>query len=153
MKSEKGITLISVTVYIIAMLIIITAVTVATAYYYNNVQTSKEKYDALGEYTKFNSYFLEEVNFEKNRVVEIESIEKSQQNNNYRTNYIVFSSNNQYTFIEENKSIYKNNIKISSYIEDCTFKEKIENGKVSIEVNLTFSDETKRQMTYVLKNW
>lgn len=153
MKSEKGITLISVTVYIIAMLIIITAVTVATAYYYNNIQTSKEKYDALGEYTKFNSYFSEEINFQGNKVVKIESTEKNQHNNNYRTNYIVFSSNNQYTFIEENKSIYKNNIKIASYIEDCTFKEKIEKGKVAIEVSLTFRDGIKKQMIYVLKNW
>ena len=57
MKSEKGITLVSLLVYVIAMLIAITIITVITGYFYKNIDVSTEKYTAIAEYTKFNSYF------------------------------------------------------------------------------------------------
>lgn len=144
MKSEKGITLISLIIYVIVMLITITVISVMTSYYYNNIQISTDKYTSLGEYTKFNSYFSEEVNKENNKILELGTVNDGQQN------YIVFSSNNQYTFIPENKAIYQNNVKITSGVDNCQFYNKIVNGKEAVVVKIIIQDMEKT-VEYVLK--
>ena len=56
MRSEKGVTLTSLIIYVIAMLIAITIISIMTGYFYKNIDVSTEKYSYLGEYTRFNSY-------------------------------------------------------------------------------------------------
>ena len=45
MQTEKGVTLISVTIYIIVMLIIVTVITVLTSYFYQNVDINSVSED------------------------------------------------------------------------------------------------------------
>ena len=71
MKSEKGITLVSVIIYVIAMLIIVTVVSVITSYFYKNINVGTLKENLNQEYTKFNSFFIEEVNRKGNKIIEI----------------------------------------------------------------------------------
>ena len=40
MKTEKGVTLISVTIYVIVMLIVVSIITVLTVYFYRNVDVN-----------------------------------------------------------------------------------------------------------------
>ena len=149
MKCEKGISLISLTIYVIVMLITVAIVTVVTGYFYNNIQTYTAKTDSISEYTKFNSYFTEEINTENNKVLECSDIKDAEEN--IVQKYIAFSTNNQYTYIPENKSIYKNYVKIASGVEECTFTHLIENGKDAVKVYLKFS-ELDKTITYVIKN-
>lgn len=150
MKSEKGVTLISLIIYVIAMLITITIISVMTGYFYKNIDISTEKYSYLGEYTKFNSYLSEEVNEEGNKILEVISYSNSDEENNSKQRYIAFSSKNQYTYIPSNKAIYQNNVKIASGVENCEFKEIIENGKEAVQVTLKIG-EFEKTVTYVLK--
>ena len=62
MQSQKGITLISITIYVIVMLIVVSVITVLTSYFYTNVDINSVSEDLNQQYTKFNSYFTEEVN-------------------------------------------------------------------------------------------
>ena len=62
MKSEKGITLISMTIYVIVMLIVVTVMVILTSYFYGNVDVNSTETKLNQQYTKFNSYFTEEVN-------------------------------------------------------------------------------------------
>lgn len=149
MKSEKGITLISLTVYVIVMLITVTVVSVVTSYFYNNIQTYTAKTDSINEYTRFNSYFTEEVNTKSNKILECNEIIDA--NDNVKEKYVVFSTNRQYTYIPENKSIYQNNVKIASGVEDCSFEYLIENGKDAIKVHLKFNN-LEKTVTYVIRN-
>ena len=55
--------------------------------------------------------------------------------NEYKVSYIIFSSGNQYTFKGENKSIYKNNIKICDNVEDCDFSYSFVDSKYMVKVN------------------
>lgn len=151
MKCEKGISLISLTIYVIVMLITVAIVTVVTGYFYNNIQTYTAKTDSISEYTKFNSYFTEEINTENNKVLEYKPRKDEKGNIVNEQEYIVFSTNNQYTYIPENKSIYKNYVKIASGVEECTFTHLIKNGKDAVEVKLKFS-ELDKTVTYVIKN-
>ena len=70
MKSEKGVTLISILIYVIAMIIIVAIMTSLTGYFYNNIDIDTESQDANKQYTKFNSFFTEEINKSGNIVIE-----------------------------------------------------------------------------------
>lgn len=145
MKSNKGITLVSVTIYVIAMVMIVTLISVITGYFYKNVDINNETYDTSQQYTRFNSFFSDEINRNNNKIVEIGNSEGQE--------YIVFSSGNQYTFIAENKSIYKNNVKIATNIQTCSFTSNIVNGKETIKVKIGIGkNKIETNTTYTLNN-
>lgn len=152
MKSEKGMTLISVTIYVIAMLIIVTIITILTSYFYKNIDINSVSDDLNQQYTRFNSYFTEEVNKKGNFItaigeIEIEDVEDESRSINQK--YIVFSSGNQYTYIPDNDGIYMNNIKIANNITECNFEKKEEDGKTKITVQIK-GENFDRTTTYTL---
>lgn len=146
MRSEKGVTLISVTIYIIVMLIIIAVISVLTSYFYTNIDINSISVDLNQEYTRFNSYFTEEVNKKGNKILDIGETENSSGNGKQR--YVVFSSGNQYTFIP-NQGIYVNQIKIVKNMTDCTFEKGEANGKTTITVTI-IGENFNRKTTYTL---
>ena len=147
MQTEKGVTLISVTIYIIVMLIIVAVISVLTSYFYTNIDINSANENLNQQYTKFNSYFIQEVNKKGNELLEIGETENSSGNGIQK--YIIFSSGNQYTYIPENQGIYMNQIKIAENITGCTFTSKNENGKTAITVTIE-GDNFKRETTYTL---
>lgn len=142
MKSEKGVTLVSLIVYVIAMLITVTIVTIVTSYFYQNIDIEPERYTYFSEFTKVETYFAEEINREENRILEV--------NNNSNQKYVAFASGNQYTYISQNNAIYKNNVKIASDISECEFTETVKNGKEAIKVKVKIQDKEK-ELEYVLR--
>ena len=150
MKSEKGITLISMTIYVIVMLIIVTVMVILTSYFYGNVDVNSTETKLNQQYTKFNSYFTEEVNKKGNKVMGIGETEDA--TNNSKQQYILFSSGNQYTFVPENKAIYVNNVKIAEDITDCTFSKVEQNDKVIIAVTIKGDNNFTKFTKYTLVN-
>ena len=98
MKSEKGITLTSLIIYIIAMAIVIGIVATITNYFYNNIDGLTDRTESSKSYTTFNSYFVNEITQKDNTVLSCTG------------SIIVFSSGNQYTFA--GGDLYMNKIKI-----------------------------------------
>lgn len=146
MQGEKGITLISITIYVIIMLIVVSVITVLTSYFYTNVDINSVSEDLNQQYTKFNSYFTEEVNKKGNKLLKIGQIESDTGNQNY----IIFSSGNQYTYVPQNQGIYRNQVKIAQNITGCTFSSKKEaNGKTTITVTIT-GKNFEKTTTYTL---
>lgn len=145
MKSEKGITLISLIVYLIAMVIVVATVTVISGFFYKNTKGLSENIDPISEYTKFNTFFSEEVNKENIKVLDCDT------NQTTKESYIVFDNGVQYTFIKENKGIYRNKVKICREVENCNFTYEIKNGKAVVSVYFTAGDKT-RNTTFTLKN-
>lgn len=139
MKNEKGVTLISLTVYIIVMALVIGIVAIISTFFYKNVRYVSQTVDPITEYTKFNSFFTQETNNSDIRILECEN------------DYIVFDNGIQYTFIKENKGIYRNKIKICRGIDDCTFTNTIQNGKNVIEVTIQAGNQQKTTK-YTLNN-
>ena len=146
MKSEKGITLISVILYVIVMLLVVTIASILTGYFYNNIDINNTEQNANVEFTKFNSFFTEEVNIRGNTILESDT-----EGTSTGQKYIVFSTGNQYTYIKNNKSIFKNNSKIASDIEEFNLKINNSDSKTTIEIELTSGNITKTT-TYALKN-
>ena len=155
MKSEKGVTLTSLIIYVIAMVIVVSTIAIITKYFYSNINKLSNNTNDLAEITKLNTFITEEINKTGNTIYECN--EKNQTSND---NYIVFYNPNdrdeingnkgytQYTF--KNDSIYLNKIKICDNIQDCRF-ELIENESNKFKVVLTINGNS-REMTYILKN-
>lgn len=132
MKNNKGITLISLITYILGMTIVVALIATLTSYFYKNIDTSGVNNDTT-QYTKFSSVFLEETNKNNNSVIDCKSLKDG-------ISYIIFASKNQYTFDENSKSIYKNNIKICDDVEMCDFSYVFVDSKYQIKVNFKTSN-------------
>ena len=126
MKSEKGITLISVTIYIIVMAIVIGIIAVISGFFYKSIDSVDETVPAQ-EFAEFNRYFSDEVNRSGVSI------------NSCGSDYIVFDNNVEYTFVKGNKGIYRNGVKICRDIENCTFTKGSENGKTTVTVQMIIS--------------
>ncbi len=141
MKSQKGVTLISLTIYIIAMTIVIAVVSRLTMFFYSNT-TDIRDVDPITEYTTFNTHFSEEANTQNIKILEC------------GTDYIVFDNGVQYTFVSENSGIYRNKAKICKDIVACSFEQGTnDNGKTTVKVTIKAkNDTTNRQpIVYTLK--
>ena len=154
MKGEKGITLISLVIYLIAMVIIIALIASISGYFYKNINIKNDTQDMHLQFSRFNSYFTEDINKSNNEIYEIgyidaegNKIEDRTQQANFVQHYIMFTSGNQYTFIKQKVengkvtygAIYLDNVKIASNITNCTFNE-IGEDKKSVEVTIEGND-------------
>ena len=142
MKSQKGITLTSLVVYVIGLALVVGIMAVITTNFYKNVNNNISSIDPINEYTKFNSYFTNEVNQYNIKVLECKQTDEQ--------NYIVFDNGVQYTFVKQNKGIYQNKIKICKDVEECTFSTGIKNGNDIVTINMKIGDK-EYQNEYTLK--
>ena len=164
MKGEKGITLISVVIYLIAMVIIIALIASLSGYFYKNININNETQDINLQYSRFNSYFTEDINKRGNSVYKIgysdnDGLEANE--SNYTQHYILFTSGNQYTFIKQKVdengnvtygAIYLDNVKIVSNITNCKFEsEELNNGNTNVTVTIEGNNNFKKQITYTMK--
>ena len=140
MKSQKGITLISLTIYIIVMVIVVTVVALISNYMFKNMNSVSEAIDPLTEYIRFNSFFTEEVNTSGIKILDCQD------------DYILFDNNVQYTFVEANEAIYLNKAKIAKNVTNCTFSVSENDGKKQINVQITLDDNETKNTTYTLKD-
>lgn len=151
MKNQKGITLISVILYVIGMLMVVSIISILTGYFYQNVSVNTEQDEKTKQFTKLTSYLTQEINTSKNQVVET----KTQKIEDKTVSYIIFSSGNQYTYLESNQSIYQNNIKIATQVELCTFSSELIDGKWQIKLDLKIGNLEKvgeNQLVYTIKD-
>lgn len=138
-RNTKGITLVSLVIYVVIMLMLIAIIAV----FKNNID---ENIDSMGEYTslvpkinKVHMYMLDEVNLKDNKVLK----------RNSSGSYIEFSSGNSYMFSDG--SLYKNSVKVLSDIIGGSFKVETENNNEVLYVNLSLGDELQdKQLKYVM---
>lgn len=142
MRSEKGVTILTLTTYVVVMTVVIAITARISTFLFNNTGDI-DAVDAITQYNNFNNYFTQEVNTPNIRIIECQK------------NYIVFDNGVQYTFNNENKGIYRDRVKICSDVLDCVFEQGMnENGKTTIKVTLKIEndkDEYREPIVYVLK--
>lgn len=130
MKSEKGISLVSLIIYLIVMTIVVTIIARISTYFYKNVSSTDSNLEQNEQLVKFNAFITKEINIQDNIVNDIGDNGK----------YIIFNkTQNQYTF--ENGAIYINKVKICSKINTNDSRFDI-NGDVVI-VYLTMENGTR----------
>ena len=96
MKSEKGVTITSIMIYVVALTIVVLLIGRIITYFYKNVNNVEENTTANAEYLKFNSYFTDEINIEGNEVEVCEN------------NYIIFTITNGIENIIDKRSLTLN---------------------------------------------
>ena len=130
MKSQKGITLASLAIYIVLIFIVIGILATINANIQGNVRNNNIDGEKMMEINKFNMYFLQEVKKHGNKIESIENSNKT----------IIFSSGKTFSFDSENNVIKmiddEIQIEITKKIESCTFVRNIENGKTIITVTI-----------------
>ena len=99
MKNNKGITLVTLVLYIVLMCVVMIILGVIVSEFYNNTNTIQEDTKEVLEFNKFNTYFLKEIKSIDNNV------------DNINDNYILFTSGNSFS-LSDNK-IYYNDIDIT----------------------------------------
>lgn len=121
-KTQKGMSLVSLIIYLLAVIAVVGIVTRISAFFYKNVDETTEDTISNSEFIKFNTYFTKEINLDKNFVKQVGE----------GGNYIIFEkSNHQYTFLDN--AIYMDNIKICSDIDNCVFSA-IDNKNVRVDL-------------------
>lgn len=140
MNGNRGVTIASLTVYIIAMLLVIAIIATITSFFYTNVSNLDTKSKNILEITKFNMYFIEETKKSKNKVLEV-AANKSK---------IIFSSGNTYTFQDE--CIYLNSIRICENVKNAQFSVDEKNNIVSVLITIGSNLEYTKTTQYVLNN-
>lgn len=145
MRSEKGITLTYLIIYIILLILVVSTLSIVSTHFYSNTKYLMDNGKYVSEFDKFNMYFIEDVKNNK----ETYSVD---------TNKIVFEDGTVYTYSE--KSIYRNKVELCRNIENCTFfklEETDDNNftKKIINVKLSIAGENKfeTEINYVLKYW
>jgi hypothetical protein len=132
MKKNNGITLTSLIIYVTGMLLVVTTIATLTSFFYKNIDIKAINNDTT-QYTKFSSIFGEEINRSNNSIIDCKSLSDG-------ISYIVFSSGNQYTFNENSKSIYKDNVKICDNVELCDFSYTYQDSKYKIKIDFKTSN-------------
>ena len=68
MKSEKGVSLITLIIYLIAMSTVVAIVARASNYFYKNVINREKDLSTNSEFVKFTSFFTKEINTNDNSI-------------------------------------------------------------------------------------
>lgn len=144
MRSEKGVTLTALVIYIAVSTVVISAMGLLSSYFYNNMELIKTDSTYVVEYNKFNMFFVQDV--------------KSNTTAKVTTDSITFESGTKYQY--KDGSIYRNDKEIATNIKSAVFSQstyQVESTiKNIITVNLNIGEEDKsyvKQIEYVLKYW
>lgn len=145
MKSEKGVTLTALAIYITVFILIILIMSFVSNYFFENVGQIKDSPKYVSEFNKFSMFFVADVK---------------------RNTTLISCSDTELEFADGTKYIYKDNAvyrndeKIAQYFKNFSFKqsEYTQNSftKTTVIVKAELGNETnkmERQIEFVLKYW
>lgn len=146
MKSQKGVTLVALVIYIIVFTIVISILSVISSFFFSNVKFVKEQANYAPEFNKFNMFFIQDV--------------KNNKNVNVSGSTVEFADGTRYDFNSEQKAIYRNGKAIAKNIQVAVFKAStvtIRNTtKNIVNVNIAIGKAGAlftKDIDYVLKYW
>ena len=138
LKTNKGITLISLIIYIVITIVVITMLASMLAYFSKDVKDITGGNLEVMELDRFYTYFLKDVKATNSGISSL------------TTTSIIFTSGNKYEY--KQNAIYLNDkIKIAGDIENCTFTQSTSDGNTIITTNISINENTYTQQ-FVLSN-
>lgn len=145
MKSEKGVTLTALTVYITVFILIILIMSFVSNYFFENVGQIKDSPKYVFEFNKFSMFFVADVK----RNTTLISCSDTE---------LEFADGTKYIY--KDNAVYRNDVKIAQYFKNFSFKqsEYTQNSftKTTVIVKAELGNETnkmERQIEFVLKYW
>ena len=127
MKKEKGVTLISLVVYIILMTFVIAGVSSITTSFYTNITQFNDTSKSAVEYAKLNMYILNDIKSKDVRIAQTNGT------NGFTLSLLsnVQPISEQVTYELKGDAIYRNNVKICEGITEGSILSNV-NGKTII---------------------
>lgn len=149
LKSEKGITLLTLSIYIVVMLIVLGIVATINTFFYGNLDIVKNSARYSSEFDKINSSLISDV--KKNKHVKVD--------NNNKT--IIFEDGTTYKYNASDNGIYRGQNKIAANVTYFTVNKRIivinNIEKEILTINITIGNSKKslinKQIDYTLKYW
>lgn len=145
MKSEKGITLTSLVVYIVVATIVIGTMAIVSSFFFSNMDLIKNQDQYAIEFNKFNMFFINDV--------------KSNKTAQVQTNQIIFADGTTYQYSQTDQKIYRNNVEIAKQVQALSFTTEnyqVENTtKILINVQMSIGEveNFNKEVQYILKYW
>lgn len=148
-KSEKGITLTALIVYIIVLSIVMGIVTSISTFFYDNIFIIRDSAKYASEFDKFNSFMV--IDVKNNTKVNIDSENKT----------IIFEDGTTYVYNQNDKGIYRGKVKVATNVSrlECSKKiitvNNIDKQILSIDIVIGNSKRTlvNKQIDYTLRYW
>ena len=137
MKSEKGITLTSLVMYIIGITIIFAVVANITIYFNKNSRTIEYTTNNSAQITRLNQYLINDTKKENAKIIEANE------------NVITIQANGEtikYTYDKNSKGIYRNKVKIANDVQSLEIKKEIIYDKTKLSlINITIGEQEQIQ--------
>ena len=137
MRSHKGITMISLIIYISSFLVVTGIVAGITSFFYGNSNLMTQDLYSSADYNKLNLYFVKESEQNGNRINSI-----NPENSSQTTEYLDFKNGDVYTYDKTNKMLYYNSICICEDVQDFKVSREFSTGKEVMNVMITFSNSS-----------
>ena len=144
MRFDKGVTLTSLMIYIIGMVIVVGVVATFTSFFYKNVSVEDLNLDT-SQFTAFSSVFLKDINKQGNYVVDFKPIGDD------GVSYVIFASGNQFTFVSDSQSVYRNNVRVCSGVELCDFVVSFVDSKFVVGVDFKSNGFELSEVKYAMQ--
>lgn len=149
LKSEKGITLTTLVIYIIVLMAALGILATISKFFYNNIILVKDSAKYASEFDKFNASIVGDVKENKQAIVD--TLNKT----------ITFESGVTYIYKPEDKGIYRDKVKIATNVDSFSVSQKtitVNNvDKQIISVKIVIGNSTKtlinKSIDYTLKYW
>ena len=153
LKSNKGITLIELSAYIILLLLVIGVLASIRGFFFNNLDIVRKASRYAASFDKFNSEFVKDV--KNNKYASVETDETS------GNIIITFESGDTYVYNASDEGIYKGKIKIATNVTSFNASNKtiMVNGvekeiiSISIAIGTSIDSMFYKSIDYTLKYW
>ena len=140
MKSQKGITMLSLIIYISSFLVISGIIAGITMFFYNNNSLMDAQVYSAAEFNKFNMYMVDESEQVGNRVSKI--MPDNAENNSSNIDCIIFSNGDQFTLDRISKILYYNRIALCEDVNGLKVKREYTSGKEVLNVIIEFTNKS-----------
>lgn len=145
MKNERGITLISLIMYVILITFVVAAISSITSSFYSSIHEFDNESESAVSYSKFNMYFVNDI---KRAGATLEE---------YGDDYIILSytntENDETVKVEyslQNNMLYRNKVKICENANNILITANTQNNTITINLKIKDYEKT---TTYVIENF
>lgn len=145
MKSEKGITLTSLIIYLGVTMVVVTAIVTFTSFFVSNMDEVRAQEEYAPEFNKFSMFFIGDV--KNNRTAEVTPTQ------------VKFLDGTIYQYNADKKEVYRNSTKIAEKVDSFSFSstsetistttKQIINVKMSVKGKVNLKDG----INYTLRYW
>lgn len=145
MKSERGITLTALILYVVVAMVTVTAIAGFTSLFVSNMNEVKEQEKYAPEFNKFSMFFIGDI--KNNKTAEV------------TTTQVTFEDGTIYEYRESEKAVYRNDTKITEKVDVFSFASTTEQVSsttkqiINVKMSIGGKVNLKNGIDYTLRYW